>query len=112
MEKDDFLRKIADRLLECITEHPEGGIWNVWHIEAGCRLFTAYVTLDVDYFPEEGVTFLGETERWLNPVLRKVTQLEVYETDWLYDDVEGWDVQGNSGRIKDIINRAIKTGGV
>lgn len=109
MESENFIRKIADALLDCITEHPEGEIWGVWHIEVDGRLFTAYIDTEADYIPETGVEFMGERERWLRPVPKRVARLEVYETDALFDELDEslWDAPGNSEWIRTIINNRL-----
>ncbi len=110
MESEGFIRKIADTILDCIKEHPEGGIWNVWHIKVDGRFFTAHVIFDSDYIEETGETFRGETERWLRPAPKRVGGLEIYETDALFDelDEELWDMPGNSERIKNMINGRLR----
>lgn len=110
MESKEFIRKIADALLDCIREHPDGDVWNKWRIEVDGRPFTAYIIYDADYIEETGETFRGGTERWLRPVPKRVKGLEVYETDALCNelDEELWDVPGNSERIMKIINGRLR----
>lgn len=113
MEKDELLRKIADRLLECITEQPDGDVWSEWRIDADGRHFTCRVYLKTDYIEERGVEFMGDVERRQRAIPARVMGLEVYETDARRAelDEELWDVPGNSERIMIMINDRLRTRG-
>ena len=113
METPNFLQEIATSLLECIRLHPDGGTWDRWYIEVDKRLFTAYVQLDVTFFRQTGVTFMGDTEEFFEPIVNRVTDLEVYETDSLYDELpeEEWNVSYNSEQIRTFINNEIYASG-
>lgn len=109
MNASQFLQKLASSIFDCIRHCPNGGVWNTWHFNIDGRFFLAYVWLDVFYTEVEGETFLGLTERYYEPVSVEVKDIEVYETDSLYDELpeEEWDVSANSATLKSLINKKI-----